>query len=160
MGINEIIQLIAATLGTLGFAILFNIRGKKLIGVTLGGLVGWGAYLFAYFLLSNEIISYFISAVAISLYAEITARIMKCPVTLIITSALIPLVPGASLYYTMAEVLSDGHEFGNRAFRTLGIAAALAGGIIVSTIIAALFAKTTSYIREQRKSHQNHRFCK
>ena len=153
IGTKEIVQLIAATLATFGFAVLFNIRGKKLIGVTLGGLVGWVVYLTSVHLLSDDTLPYFIAAVAISLYAEIAARIMKCPVTLIITSALIPLVPGASLYYTMAHVLSDGHEFGGRAFTTLGIAAALAGGIIVSTIITALFTKASSFIRSKSKSN-------
>ena len=35
---QEIIQLAAATAGSLGFAALFNIRGKKLVFATLPGV--------------------------------------------------------------------------------------------------------------------------
>ena len=38
---KEFIQLMAALLGSLGFAALFNIRGKKLIFATIGGFLSW-----------------------------------------------------------------------------------------------------------------------
>ena len=151
MGFTEIIQLISAALGTLGFAVLFNIRGKKLIGVTLGGFIGWLVYLLCFFLKLDEMVCYFISAIAISIYAEIMARVMKCPVTVIIAPSLIPLVPGASLYYTMSHIVSDKAQFADRAFRTLGIAAALAGGIIVSAIVTKLITNITAEIKNKRK---------
>jgi uncharacterized membrane protein YjjB (DUF3815 family) len=150
MGINEIIQLIAATLGSLGFSVLFNIKGKKLIGVTLGGFIGWLAYVIYSMLMLNDTLCYFLAAVTISIYAEIMARVMKCPVTVIIAPSLIPLVPGASLYYTMAHILSDSGEFTHRAFTTLAIAAALAGGIIFSAIITTLITKIKLFINQHR----------
>jgi len=151
MGFTEIIQLISAALGTLGFAVLFNIRGRKLIGVTLGGFIGWLVYLLCFFLKLDEMVCYFISAIAISIYAEIMARVMKCPVTVIIAPSLIPLVPGASLYYTMSHIVSDKAQFADRSFRTLGIAAALAGGIIVSAIVTKLITNITAEIKNKRK---------
>ena len=36
---NPIVQLIAAWAGSLGFALLFNVRGKKLAFASLGGLL-------------------------------------------------------------------------------------------------------------------------
>ena len=44
---KEFIQLMAALLGSLGFAALFNIRGKKLIFATIGGFLSWATYLAA-----------------------------------------------------------------------------------------------------------------
>ena len=38
-----IIQLIAAGVGTLGFAMLYNVRGKKRIWATFGGFLGWAS---------------------------------------------------------------------------------------------------------------------
>ena len=149
MGINEVIQLIAATLGSLGFSVLFNIKGKKLIGVTLGGFIGWLAYVIYSMLMLNDTLCYFLAAVTISIYAEIMARVMKCPVTVIIAPSLIPLVPGASLYYTMAHILSDSGEFAHRAFTTLAIAAALAGGIIFSAIVTTLVTKIRVFINQK-----------
>ena len=36
---NPIVQLIAAWAGSLGFALLFNVRGRKLAYASLGGLL-------------------------------------------------------------------------------------------------------------------------
>ena len=40
---NPIVQLIAAWAGSLGFALLFNVRGKKLAYASLGGLLAFWA---------------------------------------------------------------------------------------------------------------------
>lgn len=154
MGMTEFIELIAATFGTLGFAVLFNVRGKKLIGVTLGGLLGWLAYVMASLLSFGEELCYFVAAVVISIYAEIMARVMKTPVTVIIAPALIPLVPGASLYYTMSHALEDSASFATSAFRTLAIAAALAAGIISSAILTKLVTKGCSTLHQKLVKRQ------
>ncbi|MBQ1965266.1 MAG: threonine/serine exporter family protein, partial [Clostridia bacterium] len=41
-------------------------------------------------------------AFSMSVYAGIMARVLKTPATTFITTSLIPLIPGGSLYYTMA----------------------------------------------------------
>ena len=40
------IQILTGTLGAFGFAILYNLRGTKLLIATLGGALSWGTYLF------------------------------------------------------------------------------------------------------------------
>ena len=42
---REIIQLIVSFTGSLGFAALFNIHGKKLLFAALGGCLSWAGYL-------------------------------------------------------------------------------------------------------------------
>ena len=42
--VNPMVQVLAAWAGALGFSILFNLRGKKLFWVSLGGLLVWAAY--------------------------------------------------------------------------------------------------------------------
>lgn len=39
---KEIVQLMMAGAGSLGFAILYNIRGKKLWVIAVGGIAAWG----------------------------------------------------------------------------------------------------------------------
>ena len=41
--VNPMVQVLAAWAGALGFSILFNLRGKKLFWVSLGGLLVWAA---------------------------------------------------------------------------------------------------------------------
>ena len=146
---TELIQIITATVGSLGFGILFNIRGKRLIAVAIGGGVAWSLYLCFFALTGSLGISYFLISLILEIYGEIMARCFKCPAILFISPSLIPLVPGASLYYTMAHILSDSGEFAHRAFTTLAIAAALAGGIIFSAIVTTLVTKIKVFINQK-----------
>ena len=98
---KEFIQLMAALLGSLGFAALFNIRGKKLIFATIGGFLSWATYLAAACINANPYFCGFISTVLTTLYAEVMARMVKTPVTVFLVSATIPLIPGAALYRAM-----------------------------------------------------------
>ena len=88
---KEFIQLMAALLGSLGFAALFNIRGKKLIFATIGGFLSWATYLAAACINANPYFCGFISTVLTTLYAEVMARMVKTPVTVFLVSATIQL---------------------------------------------------------------------
>lgn len=142
MTTNEIIQILSGFVGTLGFAVLFNIRGKRFLFAGLGGLVSWLLFVVFSRLIPNEAINYFVVAVIISLYAEILARILKTPTTTFITISLIPLIPGGSLYYTMAYAFeSDMTRFLEKGIYTLELASALALGIIIATTATRIFFK-------------------
>ena len=139
---TEIIQIITATVGSLGFGILFNVRKKRLIAVGLGGGAAWALYLFFDMITESLGVSYFLVSLLVSLYAEAMARIFKSPTLVFISPSLIPLVPGASLYYTMSHALSQKTElFLGSALTTLTAAAALAIGIIVGAVVAKLLTK-------------------
>ncbi|MBE6070836.1 MAG: threonine/serine exporter [Clostridium butyricum] len=125
-----------AFLASLGFGILFNIKGKNLFFAALGGSLSWFIYLLFKTNNFSEISSLFISSIVFSIYSEICARTLKTPVTTIIICALIPLVPGAGMYYTMYEIISGNSSKAlEYALNTLASAGTLALGIIfVSTI--------------------------
>lgn len=138
----SIIQVLAGFIGSIGFANLFNIRGKRLIAAGLGGGLSWLLFLVLSTYIANEVICYFVVSFLISIYAEIMARLLKTPTTTFITVSLIPLIPGASLYYTMAYAFEgETIMFVQRALFTLQLAAALALGIIVSTAIVKILNK-------------------
>lgn len=40
-----IIQLLAAFVGSVGFAMLLNMRGKQVAYAGIGGIISWGIYL-------------------------------------------------------------------------------------------------------------------
>lgn len=135
----EILQIITGCVGTLGFGVLFNIKGKRLLMATIGGLLSWAVFVLLGNVIDSEPIRYFIVSALCSAYAEIIARVLKTPTTTIQITALIPLVPGASLYYTMAYALeSDMAKFVTKAVSTLKLAAALALGIVFTTMIMTI----------------------
>lgn len=135
-------EILSAAVGAIGFGILFNLRDKKLFAVALGGALGWATFLLFSTLGMSEVLAYFLVALLISFYAEGMARLQKAPATVFVAPSLIPLVPGSSLYYTMAYALGgDSAQFVEKAGATLALASALAVGIIVAAILARLLFK-------------------
>jgi len=129
-------QVIVAFVASFGFGIIFNIKGIKLIFAAIGGGLSWFCYLYLNNNGISTILSLFISSIIFSIYSEICARYLKTPVTTLIICALIPLVPGAGMYYTMYEtILGNVSGAVQLGLNTLASAGALALGVIfVSTI--------------------------
>ena len=65
---HEMIQLLVSFTGSLGFAALFNIHGKKLWFAALGGCLSWAVYLIVGIWTSSPYICGFWSTVTITLY--------------------------------------------------------------------------------------------
>lgn len=130
-------------LASLGFALKYELNDiKTLFTVSIGGGISWFTYrLFFYVLHSTEIMSYFFAAIFMSLYSEIMARAVKKPVTIFLIVAMLPLVPGQSIYDTMSLLVSNELELAlNMGLKTLGISGALAlGNLVVSTGIKFYF---------------------
>lgn len=129
-------EIIVSLIATFGFGIIFNIKGKNLIFASLGGGIAWLVYRTA---LNNDLsssLSLFLASTIFSSYSEICARILKTPVTTFVICALIPLVPGGGMYYTMYEVVQGNIDKALQlGLNTLASAGSLALGIIfVSTL--------------------------
>ncbi len=137
-----IMQSLFAFFSTLGFGILFNIKGQKLFYAALGGGISWFISLYCQSLGFNVTSSFFISAIIFSIYSEILARILKTPVTTLIICALIPLVPGGGMYYTMYEAVTGNiMKSLETGLTTLANAGSLALGVIlVSTLTRLLMS--------------------
>ena len=121
-----------AYLACIGFSVLFNIHGVGMLICAGGGALGWLCNLLAAPLVHDEIVQYFLAALVISAWAEIMARLRKCPVTSYLLVALFPLVPGGGIYYTMEHALNGETElFLESLMHTLGLAGALAVGVLV-----------------------------
>ena len=129
---DAIIEIIMGTIGSFGFGLSFNIKGKKLLFGSLGGALAWTTYLIVNALSSSEFLSYFIASIAITLFSEYLAIKLKTPTITTLVAALIPLVPGSSLYYTMEKALKGDYDsFISSGSQTIEIAVALSLGIVI-----------------------------
>ena len=139
---DNIIQLAAAGVGTLGFSLIFRIRKKLLPFVVLGGILNWGVYLLMVYYGGNEFFSCFIASAFAGVYSECMARLIKAPTILFVISALIPSIPGGSLYYTMSAAVSNDWA-GMRAYgyKTLQTALGIAAGISVVWAVMIIFRR-------------------
>lgn len=133
---NVLYQSIFVFFASLGFAIVFNVKGKNLFFASLGGMIAWFIYLVFKPLIEDDIIRYFIASVAISIYSQKMAKIRKCPVLIFLVIAFIPLVPGYSIYKTMECILlSDISQFIDRALYTFKVVMSIATGCLISTSV-------------------------
>ena len=136
---DMILQLATAFLGSLGFALLFHVKKERLLLASLGGLLAWGVYLLMGRATDQDVVRYFIASVALPVYAETLARLVKCPATLFSVTASIPLIPGGSLYQTMQYFMkNDLASFSGQALTTVLLAVAIAVGMLVPTAIFQL----------------------
>lgn len=131
---------VGSFIASLGFGILFNIKGEKLLFAAIGGSLGGFIYQLCIYGQLSELSSMFLASLAFSLYSEILARIAHTPVTTFIICALIPLVPGGGMYRMMLAAIQgkviDALTIG---LDTITIAGALVLGILlVSTIMKAI----------------------
>ena len=88
-------------LACMGFCFVLHVHSPlRMIACSIGGAIGWAVYLL-FFPILGELVSYFMATIAVTIYAEIMARLFKEPVTGFLLIGIIPMVPGGPLYYTM-----------------------------------------------------------
>ena len=137
-----IMQLVTAFVGSWGFAMLFHVRRERLLPASLGGLLAWGVYLLMGLVSGQDVVRYFFASVALTVYAEVMARVVKCPATLFLVTASIPLVPGGSLYRTMQFFMqNDLDAFSRQALTTVLLAVAIAVGMLFPTSVFQLLQR-------------------
>lgn len=123
-----------------GYCLVFNMHGKALVLACLGGSLGWLVYLL-FNPLGNDIAQFFFATVATAIYSEIMARLMKRPATEFQIVALLPMVPGGGIFYTMEYcVIGNNEMFIQTGLHTLGIAGSLAMGILLVSSFVRLFS--------------------
>ncbi|MDO5135906.1 MAG: threonine/serine exporter family protein [Eubacteriales bacterium] len=129
---EQVIQLLTAFFGSLGFAISFQLRRSLWLVASLGGLLSWGCYLAAFAVTGQVFFSSLLASIFAALYSELLAAWKKAPTTLFVIPSVIPLIPGSSLYYTMrAVVTGNTKEASSYGALTLQWSLSIAAGICV-----------------------------
>lgn len=150
----EYLQCLYAFAACAGFCVVFHVRGASLFWMSLGGALGWLVYLLCA-PLANDILQFFLGTAALSVYAEVMARLRRAPATGYLLVALLPMVPGGGIYYTMEYGIAGNTEmFLETGMHTLGIAGALALGILVVSSLARLGSLA---LTEHRRRQGNRR---
>ena len=145
------IQLLACLIGCVGFSILFNIHGPGGLLCMLGGLLAWSTYMVVIALGGNDLSGYLWASIISSVYSEVMARIRKYPAISYLVVSIFPLIPGASVYYTMTyAVKGDMTAFADSGMHTIGIAGAIAVGIL---LVSTVFRIWTVQRRNRKKAH-------
>ena len=121
-------------IGCLGFCIVFNIHGKGIILCALGGMLTWTIYVAGQLLGCKDLIAMFWATLFAGFYAEIMARVRRCPAIGYLVIAIFPLIPGAGAYYTMNYAVQGKTDL----FLSKGMHTAAEAGIMAIAILLAV----------------------
>jgi len=134
---NYATQCLLCFVGCVGFSILFNIHDLGVIICSFGGTLAWVIFCIAETVTGSGILGYFWAAITASAYSEIMARIRKFPAITYLVISILPLIPGAGVYYTMNHAVRGNMEqFASQGMYTAAIAGIMAIGILlVSTSV-------------------------
>ena len=98
---NIFVQAVSVSVGSIGLAGIYQIRGKKVIYSGIGAFLTWTVYLIVRQFGGSYLFGMLLASVFVGMYAFVMARINKVPSTIFLTASVFPLMPGANLYYMM-----------------------------------------------------------
>ncbi len=143
-----ILPCVYSLIASIAFGVQFNIRIRHMIMAGIGGTLSQFIFLAFEFSGTNEMLGYFFSAAAVSMYSEIMARKLHVPVNMYLVIGIIPLVPGGYMYNTMITLIGgDITTFSQMFFTAVGIAGSIAMGVFaVSALVrlAVMIGRKTS----------------
>lgn len=130
---KEFVTILMGMLGTIGFSLLFHVKGWKLLPIALGGAASTAIYLWIMAVSEEKALAVLVATTAMGVLAEIFARCFKAPVISFLVPMLIPLIPGSDLYYATSYLIrGDSAAFAARSELLLWQAGGIAFGIILA----------------------------
>lgn len=100
-----LLQLALAAIGSMGFSMIFHLRARLWPVAAFSGFISWAVYLLCSQFWDGVFLPSFLAAAFSALYGEVLARVFKAPATIFFIPALVPLIPGGSLYHTMSYLV-------------------------------------------------------
>lgn len=127
---QTVIQIVTALLGSLGFALMFNLEKRNVIPAAVNGMCTWIVYILMKNIIDDVFVPSLVASLWAAIFAEVAARVMKAPANQYLIVGLIPLLPGAPLYYTLSAAFdSDWVTAGARGNDTMLFVLGIAVGI-------------------------------
>lgn len=147
-----ILQIMGAFMAMFTFAVLLETPKKYL---TLSGCIAAFSW-FIYLICSNagmdEVVSSFISALLVTLVAQLLSRKLKQPTTLFLVAGIIPTVPGTGMYkIAYYVILGNSQMYSYHLMETLKIAGAISLAIFLMDSMYRMYLR----IRINRKQILN-----
>lgn len=138
-----------AFIGSLGFSLIFNVRGRRMFLCAAGGAVQYGSYLLIYEKTGSIFVSFFFSSLLVAVLSELLARITKTPVILLLVPMLVPLIPGGDLYNTMFHLIRQNMpEFEHYGLQLIVEVAAINFAIVVSATLSHSLTAAVRFLKE------------
>ena len=137
-----LMQFLWSFLSIVGFCVRVNLKGCRILLISLGAGLAWALYLILLYFTESVLFSVFLSIILVSIYSEIVARACRTPVSVFITCVIIPLVPGSNLFYSMqAYVAGNTSLAGAQITKVLMISGVIAMAVAVVSSVTNLLLR-------------------
>lgn len=134
---------VAAGIGTVSFALLYQVHFKYFWDIGIIGSVSWLIYLMIEELSGMDTMAVLFSAVFTAFFSRYLAAKRKCPTTIFLSTSLFPLIPGIGVYKAIYYLITGNGalslKYGRSCFLTAFTIAIAIG--IVQQIPQAFFQK-------------------
>ncbi len=138
---------------SVGFCVIFNVKGRDIYYGGVGSALGWLLYLICYRRFGSIVGGYFFATVATTLYSEYMAVYRKKPSTIFLIPSIIPFVPGGGVFRAMSAWLNgDEDTFLTQGRYSITVAGAIAMGIILGVSTTRLQKSVAKLLRERMEN--------
>jgi len=125
-----------AFIGSFATSLNFGIKGRKLVFAGFSGMVGSFVYSVVSGISRHSNFAILIGAIAVGLYSETAARVLKTPATVFSIPGILPLVPGIAAYEMIQFLVnSELISAAEKLVETVSGAGAIAFGIMLVTAV-------------------------
>lgn len=153
---NYFFEFFVSTCSVFAFAYYFNAPRNTIFQTGIIAGISWVIYRYVYSITDSYLAAGFFSSFFIGMSGEIFSIKLKIPATVTILPALLPLVPGAGMYYSMYYfTLKDYDNLNKYATQTTYLVVSLAIGIVASTVVARLIKLFIHSKKRKIKSQKN-----
>ncbi|MFZ5987060.1 MAG: threonine/serine exporter family protein [Bacillota bacterium] len=135
-------EIILAFIGSICPGILYNVEKRNLVWIGLCGMSGWITYSRFYALTGELAFSTFLGAVAVGIYSESLARLLRAPTTIFSIPGIFPLVPGITAYSVIQYITERRlYEAASKGIEAVSSAGAIAFGILLTSAVFRIFKR-------------------
>ena len=144
-------EFIIAAIAAIGFGYVFDLPRRAIYISSLAAGFGWVIYKLTLEFTSSVYIASMVSAFIMAGSEEFLARLFHYPASVFILPGIINLCPGEAIYNTMKYFIENETDLAiTSAYKALGIAAALAFGVLLSSSFSK--SLNTFKARNQRRT--------
>ena len=129
-----LIGLFMAFVATLAFSALFNVPRAEAVFCGLTGTICWLVYSAVLLIMPGSIVlATFAATLCLTAFSRFLSYTRRAPASVYLATGVIPIVPGAGIYYTMyaLTISNDNAMAVAKGIETLKLAGVIAAGIMI-----------------------------
>lgn len=131
-----LVQLVSCGVASMGFALVFKAAVLQSVYAGVGGAINCACYVLVLDIWGNDFAAVMAGAAVVAAYAFLMSRVHRAPATIFLTTSIMPVIPGATLFYMMHGFVQA--DYGLASQQTIQLAKtclAIAFGFLLVEIV-------------------------